>query len=110
MLTASRHPPALPPPRPQGIDRATAVRIMGIWRKSGAADPDGLRKLFLKRSLNKSTQITLQLLVDAAAGAGAYYAARVSACARQRWCLLLQAGVGPNMRHETHRLPQLRAA
>lgn len=35
------------------------------------------RKLFIKRSVNKSTQITLQLLVDAAAGAGAFYAARV---------------------------------
>lgn len=99
----------------QGIDRATAQRIMSIWRKAGAvrrcrfrrrahahaagsqppcppphsiphtaphaalrlqADPDSLRKLFLKRSLGRSTQIVVQLLVDAAAGGGAYYAAR----------------------------------
>lgn len=103
---------------------------MSIWRTSGAVDPDTLRKLFLKRSLNRSSQIVVQvggqvgargsvlpyrpacrrmelpaagrhdacdkaavrpvraqpllaccrplpqLLVDAAAGAGAFYAAR----------------------------------
>lgn len=63
------------PHSPQGIDRSTAQRIMSVWRTSGAADPDGLRKLFLKRSLNRSTQIGLQLLVDGGAGAAAYYAA-----------------------------------
>lgn len=133
------------PPDLQGIDRATAQRIMEIWRKSGAVDPETLRKvgggwsgrplrpprphlctaatcrspdacpallaargralvspparlqprtrppsaaarssplllhasqLFLKRSLSKSSQIALQLLIDGASGAGAYYAAR----------------------------------
>jgi hypothetical protein len=76
-----------------GIDRSTAQRIMGIWRKSGAADPDGLRKLFLKRSVNKSTQIALQLLVDAAAGAGAFYAARsISSDQLGTWTLAAKYG------------------
>ncbi|EFN55306.1 hypothetical protein CHLNCDRAFT_134269 [Chlorella variabilis] len=59
-----------------GIDKATAQRILQIWRQSGATSPDGLRTLFLKRSFNKSTRIGLQLLIDGAAGAGAYVAAR----------------------------------
>lgn len=59
-----------------GIDKSTAQRILSIWRKAGAESPEGLRKLFLKRSFSRSQQIGLQLLVDAASGAGAFYAAR----------------------------------
>lgn len=61
----------------QGIDKSTAQRILSIWRESGATSPEGLRKLFLKRSFTKSTRIGLQLLIDLAAGGGAYYAAKV---------------------------------
>ncbi|KAL4858797.1 Calmodulin-4 [Chlorella vulgaris] len=59
-----------------GIDKSTAQRILSIWRESGATSPEGLRKLFLKRSFTKSTRIGLQLLIDLAAGGGAYYAAK----------------------------------
>ena len=58
------------------MDRSTAQRILQIWKTSGATSPDTLRKLFIRRSLNRSSQIGLQLAIDAAAGAGAFYAAR----------------------------------
>lgn len=68
----------------QGIDKSTAQRILGIWRQSGATSPEALRKLFIKRSISKSTRIGLQLLVDLAAGTGAFYAARVGSSAAHR--------------------------
>ena len=61
----------------QGIDKGTAQRILTIWKQSGADSPEALRRLFLRRSFSRSQQIGLQLLIDAASGAGAFYAARV---------------------------------
>ncbi|PSC70922.1 neo-calmodulin-like isoform X1 [Micractinium conductrix] len=59
-----------------GIDKGTAQRILTIWKQSGADSPEALRRLFLRRSFSRSQQIGLQLLIDAASGAGAFYAAR----------------------------------
>lgn len=58
-MPSTVRPPLLPPP----------VR-------SFPPTPLAPPQLFLKRSLSKSTQIVLQLLIDGASGAGAYYAAR----------------------------------
>ena len=75
------------------MDRSTAQRILEIWRSSGATSPDTLRKLFIRRSLNRSQQIGLQLAIDAAAGAGAFYAARsISLDELGNWSLTFKYG------------------
>jgi hypothetical protein len=81
------------PPMLQGMDKSTAQRILQIWKSSGATSPDTLRKLFIRRSLNRSQQIGLQLAIDAAAGAGAFYAARsISLDELGNWSLTFKYG------------------
>ena len=50
-----------------GLDKATAQRILKVWEETGAASPDGLRKMLLGRSLRTVGVVSLQLLLDAGA-------------------------------------------
>ncbi len=50
-----------------GLDKATAQRILKVWEETGAASPEGLRKMLLGRSLRTVGVVSLQLLLDAGA-------------------------------------------
>lgn len=58
----------------QGIDKSTAKTILEIWKEKGTENPDQLRRLFVKGSLAPLASGALQLLFDAGATYGSYYA------------------------------------
>lgn len=61
----------------RGIDRNTAKKVLDMWAKLGAQDPQQLRKLLAKKSFSSLTTVSLQLLLDLGASAGAIYTAVV---------------------------------
>ena len=72
---ATAHP-ALPLPLPNLPPPALSphpARVLDIWTAKGATNPDALRQLFVQRSLSKSVTLLIQLALDGAASAGAFY-------------------------------------
>jgi hypothetical protein len=55
-----------------GLDKQTAQRVLDVWKETGASDDQGLKKLFLKRSLTAAAALALQTGLDAGAAYGAF--------------------------------------
>jgi Ca2+-binding EF-hand superfamily protein len=56
-----------------GVDRATARKVLKIWKETGATNPESLRKMFIQKGFNQSAAIALQLGLDASASFIAFY-------------------------------------
>ncbi len=52
-----------------GLDKATAQRVLDVWKETGATDDQGLKKLFLKRCCFLNVHIQYQGCLRHAGGA-----------------------------------------
>ena len=55
------------------INRDTAKQVLKVWRSAGVTDPEDLRRLFVKRGVDRSTAVAMQLAVDASSALIAWY-------------------------------------
>ncbi|CAD7701448.1 unnamed protein product [Ostreobium quekettii] len=58
----------------QGVDKATANKMLEVWKKQGMENPDQLRRMFVKGTLRPLGGGAIQLLLDLGATVGAWYA------------------------------------
>lgn len=55
------------------INKATAKQVLKVWRSAGVTDPEDLRRLFVKRGVDRSSAVAVQLAVDASSALIAWY-------------------------------------